>query len=74
MATTSQRLVEGARHSKEIQAATTPLPAYVTEFQSVFTKEDFNILLEHCKWDPLSPLEQTELNAFLEENLHTGRI
>jgi len=23
---------------------------------------------------PLSPLEQVELDAFLEENLHTGRI
>jgi len=57
----------------------------------VFAKEDFDILLEHRKWDhaielipgaepksskvyPLSPLEQTELDAFLEENLHTGRI
>jgi len=88
---TSQRLAEGARCSKEIQATTTPLPAYVTEFQSVFAKEDFDILLEHCKWDhaielipgaepksskvyPLSPLEQTELDTFLEENLRTGRI
>jgi len=91
MATTSQRLAERARHSKETQAATTPLPAYVAEFQSVFAKEDFNILLEHRKWDhaielipgvepkslkvyPLFPLEQTELDAFLEENLRTGRI
>jgi len=91
MATTSQRLAEGARHSKETQAATTPLPAYVAEFQSVFTKEDFDILPEHRKWDhaielipraepksskvyPLSLLEQTELDAFLEENLRTGRI
>jgi len=57
----------------------------------MFTKEDFDILPEHCKWDhaielipgaepklskiyPLSLLEQTELDAFLEENLHTGRI
>jgi len=57
----------------------------------VFTKENFDILLEHCKWDhaielipraepksskvyPLSPLEQAELDAFLEENLHTRRI
>jgi len=65
--------------------------AYVTEFQSVFAKEDFDILPEHRKWDhaielipgaepksskvyPLSPLEQTELDAFLEENLRTGRI
>jgi len=29
VATTSQRLAEGARHSKEPLAATTPLPAYV---------------------------------------------
>jgi len=57
----------------------------------VFAKEDFDILLEHHKWDhvielipraepkslkvyPLSPLEQAELDAFLEKNLCTGRI
>jgi len=91
MATTSQRLAEGARRSKETQTTTTLLPAYVAEFQSVFAKEDFDILPEHRKWDhaielipgaepksskvyPLSPLEQTELDAFLEENLRTGWI
>jgi len=91
MAMTSQHLAEGARRSKETQATTTPLPAYVAEFQSVFAKEDFDILPEHRKWDhaiklipgaepksskvyPLSLLEQTELDAFLEENLRTGRI
>ena len=91
MATTSQRLTEGARRSVEAQAAATLLPAYVVEFQSVFAKEDFDILPEHCKWDhtielipgaepksskvyPLSPLEQAELDAFLEENLCTRRI
>jgi len=75
----------------EIQAAATPLPAYVAEFRSMFAKEDFDILPEHYKWDhaiklipgaepksskvyPLSPLEQAELDAFLEENLCTGRI
>ena len=90
-ATTSQRLTEGARRSAEAQAAATPLPAYVVEFRSVFTKEDFDMLLEHRKWDhaielipraepksskvyPLSPLEQAELDAFLEENLRTRRI
>jgi len=90
-ATTSQHLAEGARCSAEAQAAATPLPAYVTEFRSVFTKEDFDILPEHCKWDhaielipgaepksskvyPLSPLEQAELDIFLEENLRTGRV
>jgi len=89
MAMTFQRFVEGARRSKETQATTTPLPAYVAEFQSVFAKEDFDILPEHHKWDhaiklipgadpksskvyPLSLLEQTELDAFLEENLRTG--
>jgi len=67
------------------------LPTYIAEFQSVFAKEDFDILPEHHKWDhaielipgaepksskvyPLSPLEQTELDAFLEENLHTRCI
>jgi len=91
MATISQHLAEGARHSMEAQAAATPLPAYVAEFRSMFAKEDFNILPEHRKWDhaieltpgaepksskvyPLSPLEQAELDTFLEENLHTGRI
>jgi len=89
--TTSQRLAEGARRSVETQAAATLLPTYVVEFRSVFAKEDFDILPEHCKWDhaieltsgaepksskvyPLSPLEQVELDAFLEENLRTGRI
>jgi len=50
-ATTSQHLAEGARRSKETHAATAPLPAYVAEFQSVFAKEDFDILPEHRKWN-----------------------
>jgi len=91
MAMTSQRLAKGARCSKEIQTATTLLLAYITEFQSVFAKEDFDILPEHCKWDHaielisgvesklskvylLSLLEQTELDIFLEKNLHTRQI
>jgi len=90
-AMTSQCLAEGTRRSKETLATATPLPTYVTEFQSVFAKEDFDILPEHRKWDhaielipgvepksskvyPLSLLEQEELDAFLEENLHTRRI
>ena len=43
--------MEGARRSKETLATATPLPAYVAEFQSVFAKEDFDILPEHRKWD-----------------------
>ena len=50
-ATTSQHLAEEARYSAEAQAVATPLSAYVTEFRSVFAKEDFDILLEHRKWD-----------------------
>jgi len=49
--TASQYLMEGARRSAETQAAATPLPTYVAEFRSVFAKEDFDILLEHRKWD-----------------------
>ena len=51
MATTSQHLAEGARHSKGTYAATALRPTYITEFQSVFAKEDFDILPEYCKWD-----------------------
>ena len=57
----------------------------------MFAKEDFDILLEHCRWDHaiklipgaesklskvylLSPLEQTELDTFMKENLHTRWI
>ena len=57
----------------------------------MFAKEDFDILLEHRRWDHaiklipgaepklskvylLSPLEQTKLDAFLEENLCTRCI
>jgi len=89
MAMTSQRLTEGAKCSKETLAAATSLPTYIVEFQSMFAKEDFDILPKHHKWDhaiklipgvepksskvyPLFLLEQAELDAFLEENLHTG--
>ena len=48
---TFQRLMEGAKCSKETLATATPLPTYVTEFQSMFTKEDFDILPEYRKWD-----------------------
>jgi len=63
--TISQRLVEGARRSAETQAAATPLPAYVAEFRSVFAKEDFDILLEHRKWDhaiELTPRAEPKLS------------
>ena len=43
--------MEGARCSKETLTATTPLLTYITEFQLVFAKEDFDILPECRKWD-----------------------
>jgi len=88
---TSQKLAEGARRSAETQREPFIPPDCVREFESVFAKEDFDILPEHRQWDhaiklipgsepksskvyPLSPVEQKELDVFLEENLRTGRI
>jgi len=88
---TSQKLAEGARRSAEAQREPFILPDCVRGFESVFAKEDFDILPEHRQWDhaiklvlgsepksskvySLSPVEQKELDAFLEENLHTRQI
>jgi len=87
--TTSQKLAEGARRSAEARREPFIPPDCVRGFESVFAKEDFDILPEHRQWDhaielipgsepksskvyPLSPVEQKELNASLEENLRTG--
>jgi len=87
--TISQKLVEGACRASETQKGLIPLPNCTKGFESVFAKEDFDILLDHKQWDhaielipgsepksskvyPLSPVEQKELDFFLEENLHTG--
>jgi len=89
--TTSQQLAEGACRSTKAWRKPLILPNCVREFESIFAKEDFDILPEHRQWDhaielipglepksskvyPLSPVEQKELDTFLEENLHTGRI
>jgi len=88
---TSQKLAEGAYRSAEAWREPFILPDCIGGFESIFAKEDFDILPEHRQWDhaielvpgsepkslkvyPLSLVEQMELNAFLEENLHTGRI
>jgi len=88
---TSQKLAEGARRSTEAWREPFTLPDCVRGFESVFAKEDFDILPEHRQWDhaielipgsepksskvyPLFLVEQKELDAFLEENLRTGRI
>jgi len=89
--TTSQKLAEGARRSTEARREPFTPPDCVREFESVFAKEDFDILPKHRQWNhaiklipgsepksskvyPLSPVEQKELDAFLEENLRTRRI
>jgi len=86
-----QKLVEGACRASETRKGLLILPSCAKGFESVFAKEDFDILPEHRQWDhaiklilglepksskvyPLSLVEQKELDSFLEENLHTGRI
>ena len=86
--TISQKLAEGARRASETWKGLLTLPDCAKGFESVFAKEDFDILPEHRQWDhaieliqgsepksskvyPLSPVEQKELDAFLEENLRT---
>jgi len=87
----SQKLAEGAHRASETRKGLLTLSDCAKGFESVFAKEDFDILPEHRQWDhaieliqgsepksskvyPLSPVEQKELNSFLEENLRTGRI
>jgi len=87
----SQKLAEEAHRSAEAWKEPFILPDCIRGFESVFAKEDFDILLEHRQWDhaielilglepklskvyPLSPVEQKELDSFLEENLRTRRI
>jgi len=49
--TTSQKLAEGARRSAEARKEPFIPPDCVRGFESVFAKEDFDILLEHRQWD-----------------------
>jgi len=51
ISTISQKLVEGACQALETQKGLLTLPDYAKEFESVFAKEDFNILPEHRQWD-----------------------
>jgi len=88
---TSQKLAEGAYRSAEARRKPFIPPDCIRGFESIFAKEDFDILPEHRQWDyaielvpgsepksskvySLSPVEQKELDTFLEENLHTGQI
>jgi len=45
--TISQKLAEGARRASETRKGLLTLPDCVKGFESVFTKEDFDILPEH---------------------------
>ena len=48
---TSQKLAEGARRSVEARREPFIPPDCVRGFESVFAKEDFDILPEHRQWD-----------------------
>ena len=49
--TTSQKLAEGAYRSAEVRKEPFILPDCVRGFESVFAKEDFDILPEYRQWD-----------------------
>ena len=49
--TISQKLAEGAHQSSETQREPFTLPDCTKGFESIFAKEDFDILLEHRQWD-----------------------
>ena len=38
-------------HKNYVQEKASVLPSHIQQFESVFTKEDFNILSNHYKWD-----------------------
>jgi len=49
--TISQKLAEEARRASETWKGLLTLPDYAKGFESVFAKEDFDILPEHRQWD-----------------------
>ena len=49
--TISQKLAEGARRASELQKGLFTLPDCARGFESVFAKEDFDILPEHRQWN-----------------------
>jgi len=49
--TISQKLAEGAHQALETWKGLLTLPHCAKEFESVFVKEDFDILPEHRQWD-----------------------
>jgi len=49
--TISQKLAEGAHQASEMRKGLLTLSNCAKGFESVFAKEDFDILLEHRQWD-----------------------
>jgi len=49
--TISQKLAEGVHRASETRKGLLTLPDCVKGFESVFAKEDFDILPEHRQWD-----------------------
>jgi len=47
----SQKLAEGAHQASEMRKRLLTLPDCAKGFESVFAKEDFDILPEHRQWD-----------------------
>ena len=47
----SQKLTEGAYQASETQKGLFTLPDCAKGFESIFAKEDFDILLEYKQWD-----------------------
>ena len=83
-----KRNADAAHPPTEHPAKAEGIPDHLQEFSSIFSKESFDTLPNPKPWDelvpgkkqsgckvyPLSPSEQKELDAFLQENLRSGRI
>ena len=66
--TISQKLAEGARRASEMQKGLLTLPDCSKGFESVFTKKDFDILLEHRQWDHAIKLIRPYLYQFFNNS------
>jgi len=87
-ATVSQRLAEGFRQNSQPADHEKHIPPHLRDFHLVFSKDSFDELPGTKPWDhvveltpdaslkscKVSASEQKELDAFLKENLESGRI
>jgi len=68
----SQKLVEGAYQASETWNGLFTLSDCAKGFESMFAKEDFDILLEHRQWDhaiELVPVSQTSFRHISTSSL-----